>query len=50
MAANLFFVVTSTGKLFLCRSEIVGGIANEISGLTDGGRLPELLEGMIFRS
>jgi hypothetical protein len=47
MAANFFFVV---GKLFLCRSEIVGGIANEISGLTDGGRLLELLEGTIFRS
>jgi hypothetical protein len=47
---NFVFLVTSTEKIFLSRSEVFGGITNEISGILDDGKLPELLESTFFPS
>ena len=43
-------IVVSTERLILWRSEIFGGISNEISVLLDDSTLPKELESMPFWS
>ena len=45
---SFLFSVVSTERLVLWRSEIFGGISNEISVLLDQSTLPDELESMPF--
>lgn len=47
---SFLFSVVSTERLVLWRSEIFGGISNEISVLLDDSTLPKELESMPFWS
>ena len=43
------FLVVSTERLILWRSEIFGGICNEISGILDQSTLLKDMQGILFR-
>jgi hypothetical protein len=47
---NLIFLVVSSERLILWRSEIVGGISNETSVLLDQSSLAEQMKGLSFGS
>lgn len=49
-AKKVGLLVVSTERLILWRSEIFGGISNEISVLLDQSTLPEDMKGLSFGS